>query len=94
MRDNVLKGHGYRTKLVYWRRGFDWRKEPEPHLMVTAKRLDRDARSVAAEQAHAVFVPGPRSAMMTAIDIPTAGCWEVTAHYRGHTLSFVVSVEP
>jgi hypothetical protein len=31
--------------------------------------------------------------MMTLIDIPKTGCWEITAHYKGHDLSFVVSVE-
>jgi hypothetical protein len=44
-------------------------------------------------------VPGDRPGMMppgmmTGLDVPTAGCWELTAHYRGHTVNFVVSVEP
>jgi hypothetical protein len=80
MRNNVLNGKGYRTKLVFWRRGFDSRTEPEPKLIVTGKRLDGDAGNT----------PG----MMTLVDIPTAGCWEVTGHYGGHTLTFVVSVVP
>src|SRR5262249_25139999 len=47
---NVLKsGGGSRTRLTYWRRGFDWRSEPEPQLVVFAKRLDRTAPTVAAE---------------------------------------------
>ena len=33
-------------------------------------------------------------AMVTAFEIPTAGCWELTAHYRGHTLMFITSVKP
>jgi hypothetical protein len=93
MRDNVLNGKGYRTKLVFWRRGFDWRKESEPKLIITAKRLDGDAPPVAVADANAVFVTGDKPAMMTGIDIPTAGCWEIAAHYKGHTLSFIVSVE-
>jgi hypothetical protein len=32
--------------------------------------------------------------MMTGIDIPTAGCWEITGHYNDHDLTFIVSVEP
>jgi hypothetical protein len=32
--------------------------------------------------------------MMALIDIPKAGCWEITAHSKGHDLSFIVSVEP
>jgi hypothetical protein len=89
-----VNGEGYFTKLVFWRRGFDWRKEPEPKLIITAKRLDGEAPSVAVAHANAVFVTSNKPAMMTGIDIPTAGCWEITAHYKGHTLTFIVSVEP
>jgi hypothetical protein len=87
-------GKVYTTKLVYWRRGFDWRKEPEPELIVIAKRLDREAPPVAAGPAHAVFVTTERPGMMTGIDIPSTGCWELTAQYGGQRLSFVVSVQP
>jgi hypothetical protein len=107
MRDNVLHGKGYRTKLTFWARGFDWHTELEPKLVIIAKRLDGDASSVVVAHANAVFIPS-RSAvpivsanvpvaapgMMTGIDIPSAGCWEVTAQYGGYTLVFVVSVEP
>jgi hypothetical protein len=91
--NNVLESQGaYRTKLTYWRRGFDWRREPEPGLIVVAKRLDREAPPVAAGPAHAVYEAGP--GMMTLIDIPSSGCWEITAQYGGHRLSFVISVQP
>jgi hypothetical protein len=103
MRDNVMHGKGYRTKLTFWSRGFDWHTEAEPKLVVIAKRLDVKAPSVVVTHANAVFIPSDgrvpsastvAPAMMTAINIPTAGCWEVTAHYRGHALPFKVSVEP
>jgi len=90
--NNEDKHDGYVTKLVFWRKGFDWRKEPEPALIVTARRLDGDSPSVALAHANAVFITGNTPAMMTGIRIPTAGCWEVTGHYGGHTLSFIVSV--
>jgi hypothetical protein len=32
--------------------------------------------------------------MMIGIAIPTTGCWESTADYRGHTLSFTELVKP
>ena len=99
IQNNVLESKGgYRTKLTFWRRGFDWRTEPKPKLIVTGKRLDGDAPSVAVAHANAVFVPDKPGymapGMMIGIDIPTAGCWEITAHYGGHTLTFIVSVEP
>jgi hypothetical protein len=93
--NKVLKDEGaYRNKLIYWRGGFDWRREPEPKLIVIAKRLDSEVPSVATDTAHAVFVPTERAAMMTAIDIPSSGCWELTAQYGGQKLSFVVSIQP
>lgn len=94
MHSNVSENKGlYITKLTYWRRGFDWRREPKPALTANAKRLDREAPIVAADPANAVFVTTDKPAMMTGIDIPI-GCWEITARYSGHSLSFVVSVEP
>jgi hypothetical protein len=84
-------------RLMYWRRGYNWRTEPEPQLTVTARRLDRKVPSVTFHGGTNFFVLGQygrTAAMMSGIDIPTAGCWEVTARYRGDTLSFIVSVEP
>jgi hypothetical protein len=81
------------AKLTYWHRGFDWRKD-KPELTVVAKRLDREAPIVAAGPANAVFVTTDKPAMMTGIDIRSSGCWEITAQYRGDSLSFVVSVQP
>jgi len=83
----------HEAKLTHWRRDFDWRKE-KPDLTVVAKRLDREAPPVAADPAHAVFVTIERPGIMTAIDIPSTGCWELTAQYGGHRLSFVISVQP
>ena len=98
IQNNPLAPKGYETKLFFWRRGFDWRKELKPKLIVTGKRLDGDAPSIAVADASAVFVLGRPDTMppgmMTLIEIPTAGCWEITAHYAGHTLTFIVSVEP
>jgi hypothetical protein len=91
---NVSASEGaYTTKLTYWRRGFDWRRD-KPELTVLAKRLDREAPIVAADPASAVFVTTDKPAMMTGIDIPSVGCWEVTAQYQGNEPSFVISVQP
>jgi hypothetical protein len=98
MRNNIMKGKGYRTKLTFWRRGFDWRTEAEPKLVVVATRLDGDAPKLIMAPVNVVFIPSREAAgIMTGIDIPSAGCWEVTAQYGGpggHSLTFVVSVEP
>ncbi len=40
-----------------------------------------------------MFRDGTR-AMLRAVDIPAAGCWEITGQFRGDSLSFVVLVQP
>jgi len=100
--DNVRVIHGnarISAKFVYWRAGFDWLQEPQPLLSVVAKRLDAPAPLVWAGQANGVTHnpdsdnPGDM-AMMTGIAFTEAGCWEVSATYRGHTLSYVLNVKP
>jgi hypothetical protein len=91
---NGENGWVFQDKLVFWQRGFDWRKETEPKLIITGKRLDGEAPTIAITHANAVFLPNRENAgMMTLISVPTTGCWEITAHYNGGDLSFVVAVE-
>ena len=91
---NVDTQGGYVTKLIFWSASFEWKKEMEPELVVTAQRSDGDAPAVAVAHANAVFLTHRNPAMMTGIRIPTTGCWEITAYYKGHALRFTVSVEP
>jgi hypothetical protein len=88
---------GYRQKLFFWSKGHDARKDPEPELIITGRRLDGDSPSLAVAHASNAFVSRSSKlppAMVTAFEIPTEGCWQLTAHYSGHTLTFIVSVEP
>jgi len=94
LESNVGKGNFYRTKLQYWRKEYDRPTGPQPELIVTAKRLDSEAPLVFAERANVSFVTNNILQMMTSINVPTVGCWEITGRYRGQTLSFVVSLEP
>lgn len=83
----------YTAKLMYWTENFHWRAEPEPNLRITARRLDQQAPVIIGGPAHAVFVTGPMpAAMMSGITIPVSGCWQITASYRGHNLSFLRKV--
>lgn len=97
--DGIWRGlhneNGYRNKLFFWSKGYDWKKEPKPRLIITAKRLDGDAPDVAIDDASNALAPSSEAAgMVTAFELPTEGCWELTAHYHGHGLTFVVLVKP
>jgi hypothetical protein len=87
---------GVAVKLFVWSRGYNWRTDPEPHLIVTGKRLDGDAQPIAisggTNAGSGVELRDLR--MLIGVVFPTEGCWEVTAYHGGHALTFMVSVEP
>jgi hypothetical protein len=95
-----LSAAGYSQKVFWWRQGYSMDAEPSPQLTVSGKRLDASTSSSAAgasafETSHATNASADfGQAMLTGIEIPSPGCWEITGHYGGHQLSFVVWVEP
>jgi hypothetical protein len=92
-------------KLPFFRQGFDWRKGGRPRLTAVARRLDGEGPLVWSDLAGSGFIEGKgleEMFMVTGIDIPSAGCWEIGAQYVDtsgdvhtvHTLSYKVWVEP
>lgn len=84
----------YTQKTFWWKKGYDWRTEPTPSLTVTGKRLDGSAPPLEASVATNGYHDDLKSFMLVGVDLPTAGCWEITGHSEGHDLSFVVWIEP
>lgn len=86
-------GH-YVQKVVWWNKDYDWQSEPKPEFNVKAQRLDGPAPTYQSSEATNLYHPDFGSGILTGVEVPTLGCWEFTAHYKGHELSFVVWVEP
>jgi hypothetical protein len=84
----------FRNKLFWWHEGYDWRTENAPNLTVTGKRLDAPAPSLTTdEHANAGWTNDSHHPFIVAgVFIPTPGCWQITADYKGDTLTFVVLV--
>lgn len=83
----------YRNKLPLYRVGFDSRRESDPAVVVTARRVGQPATvgAILADPAHGVS-DGTNSFIMTALDLPV-GCWEINARYANESpLTLVVSV--
>ena len=85
---------GYTQKVLWWRKGYSWTKEPEPPLSVTGRRLDAPAPPLNVSKATNAYAADIGSAMMVGVDFPTLGCWEITGRYADAELSFVVWVAP
>ena len=84
---------GYTGKLFLWEPGYNGPREPQPDLIVVLRRLDANAPLVSIRNGTNAFFDGTWQ-LLTGIDIPTEGCWELTAHHAGKILSFVVSIQP
>jgi hypothetical protein len=78
----------FRQKLFFWRQGYDPRKDPQPNLVVTGKRLDSPAPPLLCDKAN-----NGADGIVTGINLPTLGCWAIKAHYRDGELAFVVWVK-
>lgn len=87
-------GQGYAQKVFWWRQGYDVQAEPQPDLKVTGRRLDAPAPPLVASRATNAYADDIGSAMLVGVQVPSAGCWEITGQYRDAKLSFVVWVVP
>jgi hypothetical protein len=92
------EGPPYAFKLVYWHPGLNWHHTDEVHdLTVVARRLD--ALSAPIVFTHRASMVGHLSAeapdevaMMTGLDLPSGGCWEIAANFKSEHLSYVISL--
>ena len=90
---DLLRDNGYTQKTAFWREGFIARDEPNPALTVSGRRLDASGQTFSFSNAtHGWDETG--DFMLMGINIPTEGCWEITAEYREAKLTFVVQVKP
>jgi hypothetical protein len=82
---------GVLVKRFWW--SVEWRgmrDEPEPAITVVGTRLDGPGTFTSGPGTNASADFG--EAMLAGVEIPTAGCWQITASYRDAVLSFVVWV--
>ena len=85
---------GYTQKIFWWSNLFVLKDEPEPALEVMGRRLDADAPPLKTNGATNASASDIGDAMLTGVDFPTLGCWEITGRYKKSGLTFVVWVAP
>ncbi|HEX8892265.1 MAG TPA: energy transducer TonB [Terriglobales bacterium] len=90
----------YREKLIFWRQGYDPHSEPHPNLTVTGRRIDGQAPPLQTDGKGNGSWTNDDQFIMTGINFPTLGCWEITGHYENKELNesdqltFVIWVAP
>lgn len=85
---------GSLTQKTFWfAQGYVFDEEPAPDITVTAENIDGSAPTI---QAGGPGTNGTHvdlgSFMLVGLEIPTRGCWRITAEYRDATLSYVAWV--
>jgi hypothetical protein len=85
---------GYTQKIMWWSDLYVLKDELVPALEVTGRRLDADAPPLKTYGATNAFAADIGDAMLTGVDFPTRGCWEITGRYKESELTFVVWVAP
>ncbi len=86
----------YVPKLAWFGSTFDWTPEHWPKerslLTITGRRLDGPSKLLIFEGANDAYAPGEGPFITASAHLPTAGCWEITGHYKGENLTFVVKI--
>jgi len=85
---------GYTQKIMWWSDLFVLKDELEPALVVSGRRLDAEAPPLKFGGARNASAADIGDAMLTGVDFPTLGCWEITGRYKKTGLTFVVWVAP
>lgn len=97
--DGVWEGlphnpEGYTQKIMWWSDRFSLEDEQQPALVVSGHRLDATAEPLKFYGATNAMAEDIGEAMLTGVDFPTLGCWEITAQYKKTDLTFIVWVAP
>jgi hypothetical protein len=82
---------GYRQKIVWWSEGFDAKADPTPAIVISGQRLDGKAPPMVVTGANGSWTNV--DFIMSGVNFPTKGCWEITGVFNGAVAKFVVSVE-
>lgn len=83
---------GFTQKTLWWSQAFDMVREPAPAISVVGTRLDVEGPKFAAGSPGTTVEADFGTAMLVGVSLPTAGCWRITASYRGKALGYVVWV--
>ena len=81
-----------RQKVFWFYPTYDWKKESKPSLVITARRLDGESPAISFSVTNG-YRKDWGSFMVSIIDIPKSGCWEIKGSYAHEALSFIVWVE-
>jgi hypothetical protein len=82
-----------RRKISWFSKGFFWLSGDESNLKVKARKVDGSYEAVDGGRATNGFIEARQeSFMLSSIEFPSTGCWEITAQFHGQELKFTLLV--
>ncbi len=85
---------GYVNKIALWSESYSQTMELQPEITLSARQLDGKAVVGPYIQGNNAHHPDYGYFMMTGIELPTLGCWEITVEYKEAALSYVIWLRP
>jgi hypothetical protein len=82
----------FRQKLFFWRQGYDAHAETQAKLTVSGSRIDTPAQPLQIDGPGTGSWTADDQFLVTGINFPTIGCWEITGRYENDEVIFVVWV--
>ncbi len=82
---------GYRQKIVWWSQGYNAKADPLPAIAISGRRMDGYTSPLVVTGANGSWTTV--DFIMSGVNFPTTGCWEITGKFKGAEVKFVVSVE-
>jgi hypothetical protein len=82
----------FRQKLFFWRQGYDAHVETQAKLIISGRRIDAPAQPLQTDGPGTPSWTAHDQFLVTGINFPTTGCWEITGRYENDEVSFVVWV--
>ena len=82
---------GYRQEIAWYSQGYKAKADPKPAIAISGRRLDGNAPPMVVTGANGSWTTV--DFIMSGVNFPTTGCWEITGKFKGAEVKFVVSVE-
>lgn len=82
---------GYRQKIVWWSEGYNAKNDPRPSIEISGRRLDGNAPPLVVTGANGSWTN--IDFIMSGVNFPTTGCWEITGKFKGAEVKFIVSIK-
>lgn len=82
----------YGEKFWWWSENFDVREDSTPDLKIAARQLGGEGLTFNSSKATNGFHESFNLAMLVGVQLPAAGCWEISGQFQGAQLKLVVWV--